>query len=781
MLVNFVFFALSLPFVVFGCGITTHIEVSHRAQDLWLHQSVYRQYVLQHQDALQGGSPYPDVMYNNLCYAGSLNQVAEDTHWYPFMKIAIEYMRDRHPPPLQPNDVNGQKLLVFLLGAASHQIADAVWHGSLTGCPNGFIDATAWESFNGNREMAHSSDDTGGDSVVNYELPIGYIGLINKWFIPSNELEEIYARYAIAYNSSLENDATATRVQTCSNVMFVGRFADALLLGLQYPTYLRNNSFLLDQVHEYYYGGLQNMAQLTVRYWDQIIAMYEHGTNICTLIGNNPYYLNCAIPHHITHQQQQESTLYVRSAPSDYLPSSDNSLPLSSTFGNTEIPSGLISNQSYAAFGHATLFGDFNGDGLTDLVVSAPDYYVLGCAQGGRVFIIYGQVDRPLVPERQISIIERLADQTLISPECDSDRFGSALARFDWNNDGFDDLVVSSPSHGFGFRGAVFIFAGGAQGLQPQPYMRIYGVNEHDAIGFNLYTTHLDNDNRLDLIITSPYAQPNGYNQPQQGAVWIFLSSDHHISDDELTVADASYTIWGETAKSKFGFSLQIIPPSCIDSTTYPALMISAPADKGKLFVYSFEPKPRLILTLSGIQENDRFGQSFSIYKDRCWLAIGSPTRFTDWYGGVDVLLLSNLFRQSKIHLQLSDIPVLVSIYGDMIFERLGTTIQWKPNGDLCISAPLGKRGLLPLQLEKSIGRAYIVPANLIPTQPDPVARSIKRMSSTTYVARNQMNRFGSRTNILFSTSASYYVISSPFTTVSDNVRLPGMLYFLSL
>jgi hypothetical protein len=51
-----------------------------------------------------------------------------------------------------------------------------MWHGNLTGCPNGFIDATAWESFDDNEQNAHGSDDTGGDSVVDYELPIGYIG-----------------------------------------------------------------------------------------------------------------------------------------------------------------------------------------------------------------------------------------------------------------------------------------------------------------------------------------------------------------------------------------------------------------------------------------------------------------------------------------------------------------------------------------------------------------------------------------------------------------------------
>ncbi len=92
------------------------------------------------------------------------------------MKITIEYMHDQHPPPLQCNDTLGQKLFVFLLGVASHQIADTMWHGNLTGCPNGFIDATAWESFNDDDNTAHPSDDTGGDCVVDFELPVDYIG-----------------------------------------------------------------------------------------------------------------------------------------------------------------------------------------------------------------------------------------------------------------------------------------------------------------------------------------------------------------------------------------------------------------------------------------------------------------------------------------------------------------------------------------------------------------------------------------------------------------------------
>lgn len=565
--------------------------------------------------------------------------------------------------------------------------------------------------------------------------------------------------------------------------MFIGRFADALFLGAEYPHYSHNNTFLLDHFHEYYHGGLINMAHQTVRYWDQIIAMYEKGTDICQIPSNNPYYLNCSIPHsHKFGSEEQQAITYIRSKPANYLPISSHTGPSMPSLAYTEIPIGVISNQSYASFGHTTLFGDFNNDQLTDLIISAPDYYNLGCSQGGRIFIIYGKKDQPLIPERNMNIIEQIADQTLISPDCDGDRFGTGLAILDWNNDTFNDLVISSPSHGYGYVGAIFIFAGSKDGLQPKPFVRIDGLNEHDTIGFEVHTGHLDNDTLLDLIVTSPFAQPNGYDQPQQGAVWIFLSSDlitnEKLSDEHLTINNASFRILGESAKSKFGYSLEIIPSSCISHlTSSPTLLISSPVNKGKLYLYAIESQPRLIMTFQGSQNTSHFGQSFSIQSDKCLLAVGSPTELKDWYGAVNIISLNSLSNQQKI----DDIPVLLSIQGSRIFERLGTSIQWTSKGDLAISAPLGKGTTFPLELEKSEGHVYIVPANKIPSQPDPKIHSIDQLSSIIYVAHDRLNRFGTRMNVLSSTSASYLVVSSPFTAIYDDVRLPGLLYFQQL
>ena len=81
MFIGVILLVFTLPFLVSGCGLTTHIEVAQRSQDLWLHQPVYRQYIRQYPGALQAGSLYSDAFYDSTCYNGNFHQVSENAHW----------------------------------------------------------------------------------------------------------------------------------------------------------------------------------------------------------------------------------------------------------------------------------------------------------------------------------------------------------------------------------------------------------------------------------------------------------------------------------------------------------------------------------------------------------------------------------------------------------------------------------------------------------------------------------------------------------------------------
>ncbi|KAK7484045.1 hypothetical protein BaRGS_00024657, partial [Batillaria attramentaria] len=112
--VTVVLFLVALFHVTKTCGPATHIEISYRAQDQF--------------EPFQTNTDYDKVR--------KYHDIAEDTHWTPFMNATINYIRKNYPPPW---DEATEKLVVFLLGVVSHQVADVSWHG--LGIDQGFLDA----------------------------------------------------------------------------------------------------------------------------------------------------------------------------------------------------------------------------------------------------------------------------------------------------------------------------------------------------------------------------------------------------------------------------------------------------------------------------------------------------------------------------------------------------------------------------------------------------------------------------------------------------------------
>lgn len=82
-------------------------------------------------------------------------------HWPPFLKAAVEYLRETYPHPEESE--KAQALIAFLFAVAGHQVQDAAWHS--IGLLMGFIDEVAKVDRKGDYNSAHEILDWGGDAI----------------------------------------------------------------------------------------------------------------------------------------------------------------------------------------------------------------------------------------------------------------------------------------------------------------------------------------------------------------------------------------------------------------------------------------------------------------------------------------------------------------------------------------------------------------------------------------------------------------------------------------
>jgi FG-GAP repeat protein len=145
---------------------------------------------------------------------------------------------------------------------------------------------------------------------------------------------------------------------------------------------------------------------------------------------------------------------------------------------------------------------DFNGDGFTDLAVGAPGEAVGSLTGAGALNVLLGSADG-LQPTPVLFFQGGGAAGTT---ERD-DAFGAAVAKGDFNDDGFFDVAVGAPGEAVGSiagAGAVNLLYGSTGGLTGGPLFTQANPESADSFGASLAAGDFDGDGFFDLAVGVP-------------------------------------------------------------------------------------------------------------------------------------------------------------------------------------------------------------------------------------------------------------------------------------
>ncbi|KAM5299588.1 phosphatidylinositol-glycan-specific phospholipase D [Ctenodactylus gundi] len=743
-----------------SCGLSTHIEIGHRALE-FLHlpngEVNYRELLLEHQDAYQAGTVFPDSFYPGLCKGGKFHDVSESTHWTPFLNASIHYIRENYPLPW---DKDTEKLVAFLFGITSHMVADVSWHS--LGIEQGFLRTMGAIDFHGSYPEAHSTGDFGGDVLSQFEFNFNY--LARRWYVPIKDLMGIYEQL---YGHKVLTDNI---IMECSYLQFLEMYGEMLAVSKLYSTYSTKSPFLVEQFQEYFLGGLDDMAFWSTNIYHLMSFMLENGTSTCDL-PENPLFIMCGSQRNSSYSSKAQRSNFHRNLTAAVTKhkgknihytergvfySVDSWTPDSITFVYQTLENNLrtmfmggtrsllkhvsspsasyFSSTPYARLGWAMATADLNQDGYGDLAVGTPGYSRPGQFQIGRVYLLYGS-DLGLPP---IDLDLDKEAHGILDGFQPSGRFGSALAVLDFNKDGVPDLAVGAPSVGsehLAYKGAVYVYFGSKQGKwSSSPDVTISCQDVYCNLGWTLLAADVNGDREPDLIIGSPFAPSGG---TQKGLVAAFYSSFSQSNKEEQSVEAADWLVRGEEDYAWFGYSLHSIP---VNGSTL--LLVGSPTwrnasrlgrslhrhhhhsrvdtqNLGRVYGY-FPPSCQSAFVISGDKAMGKLGTSLSsghIMMNgtrRHVLLVGSPTRDDKSKMAFLTMTLHQGGTTRIYELTPGAQPALLStLSGDRRFSRFGGVLHLSDlDGDgvdeIIVAAPLRITDVTSGLLGGEDGRVYV-------------------------------------------------------------------------
>jgi hypothetical protein len=261
-------------------------------------------------------------------------------------------------------------------------------------------------------------------------------------------------------------------------------------------------------------------------------------------------------------------------------------------------PLALTDREAGDQFGRVLAVGNFNGDDYDDLAVAAVgennDAGVVHLLRGSAIGLAYWK----RLFSNSIEVYDYDTNSEFVMAVESDDGMGSALASGDFNDDGFDDLVIGIPFEslndeslctGAGECGYVAIVPGSAAGLDIENAqgLRQTSLNPNetgDHFGYAVAVGDFDVDGVDDLLVGAP-----GENS-SSGGVYAFKGRDGASPTRKLVAGwDAIWQTdggWASESSDQFGAAIAVGNFQTNDSA--PEAVVGAPGEntnEGCIFV----------------------------------------------------------------------------------------------------------------------------------------------------------------------------------------------------
>ncbi|KAI8387402.1 hypothetical protein BD560DRAFT_382381 [Blakeslea trispora] len=557
----------------------------------------------------------------------------------------------------------------------SHGIADVKWH-SLNGLSDYFVSAMANVDFHENYPEAHTAADAGAEFTLRHSNRLSYIN--ETWQVPVKDLVEIYRRLYATKPYFGRRVPLQSHIQYCMTAAFAASKVDIEFGQFMFGYYGSKSPFLTEEMYDYHKGGVEDMSASVSDCYTELIHAFENGAthtwpdSLCSDYFyadatskssgcNHPYpaspSLDSTYQHYDpvtgiltitarhkepTDSQKQDSLLPVvtvvpqhqskpnRQTPFSLLSSSASnpfikkclSLDRQDNFSDMTLTIPMTSSR----VGHQIVSGDFNGNQRTDIAISAP-YHLDDEThqQTGAVYILNSAAN--MIPNKHpnthFAYDIRNLSQTVLQGTVRHGRFGWSMLAIDMNQDGIDDLAVSTP---FGDQGGkIDIFFGQAHmGLSQQPMIRIGFPSYQSLSGTVFAAVDINSDGYNDLAVGCPLCSIQGISQV--GVVHIFQSFCKLCDVPTFSQPDISVQNPSKSAYDRFGESILLIKDTLLIGA--PGYSTETKQRVGR--VYAFDAKTqRLKWTMTGTREFQQFGRVLISDNNNDIVAISSPSEGT--------------------------------------------------------------------------------------------------------------------------------------------------------